>query len=34
VDKGILCRTEEGGRSTHYKLVENGTKPTMTKHTN
>lgn len=22
VDKGILCRTEEGGRSTNYKLVE------------
>jgi Fic family protein len=22
VDKGILCRTEEGGRSTNYRLVE------------
>ena len=22
VDKGILCRTEEGGRSTNYKLVD------------
>ena len=34
VDKGILCRTEEGGRSTHYKLVEYGTSPTTTKGTN
>jgi Fic family protein len=22
VDKGILCRTEEGGRSTNYRLIE------------
>ena len=22
VDKGILCRTEEGGRSTNYRMIE------------